>query len=57
MFLLFIQISWNNWKEMTWATVHVDNDLDLSLPLKCNRITLDLDFDKSCWIRKKLCNK
>ena len=30
MFLLFIQISWNNWQEMTWATL-LDNDLDLLL--------------------------
>ena len=36
MFLLFIQISWNNWQEMTWATLDVDNDLDLSLPFKRN---------------------
>ena len=35
MFLLFIQISWNNWQEMTWATL-VDNDLDFSLPFKQN---------------------
>ena len=31
MFLLFIQISWNNLQEMSWATL-LDNDLDLSLP-------------------------
>ena len=36
MFLLFIQISWNNWQEMTWATLEVDNDLDLSLPFNQN---------------------
>ena len=36
MFLPFTQISWNNWKEMTWATLDVDNDLDLLLPLKQN---------------------
>ena len=35
MFLLFIQISWNNWQEMTWATL-VGNDLDFSLPFKQN---------------------
>ena len=26
MFLLFPQISWNNWQEMTWATLDIDND-------------------------------
>ena len=34
MLLLFLQISWSNWQEMTWATIDVDNDLDLSLPFK-----------------------
>ena len=36
MFLFFPQISWNNWQEMTWVALGVDNDLDLSLPLKRN---------------------
>ena len=30
-FLLFIQISWNNWQETTWVTL-LNNDLDLLLP-------------------------
>ena len=34
MFLLFIQISWNYSQEITWATLDVDNDLDLLLPFK-----------------------
>ena len=42
MFLLFTQSSWNNWQEMIWATFGVDNDLNLSLPFKRNRIRLGL---------------
>ena len=42
MFLLFIQISWTNWQEMTWGTLNVDNDLDLSSPLKWYYIRLGL---------------
>ena len=38
-FLLFLQISWNNWQELTWATL-LDNDLDLLLYFK--QIRLDL---------------
>ena len=34
MFSPIIQISWNNWQEMIWATLDVDNDLDLSLHFK-----------------------
>ena len=41
MFVLFIQISWNNWQQMISSTLDVDNDLDLSLPFKRNRIRLD----------------
>ena len=41
-FLLFIQISWNNWQEMISGTLAVDNDLDLSLPFKQNQIRLGL---------------
>ena len=28
MFLPFIQISWNNWQEMTWEILFINNDLD-----------------------------
>ena len=42
MFLLFIQISWNNWQEITWATRDLDNHLDLSLPFNLNYIRLGL---------------
>ena len=41
MFVLFIQISWNNWQEMISSTLDVDNDLDLSLLFTRNRIRLD----------------
>ena len=40
MFLLFMQIIWNNWQQTTWATLDVDNDLDLSLLFKQNYIRL-----------------
>ena len=36
MFLLFIKITWSNWQEMTWATLDVDNDLNLLSPFKRN---------------------
>ena len=44
MFLLFIQISWNNWQETT-CTCLLYNDLDLLLHL--NGIRLDFDLDNS----------
>ena len=34
---LFIKISWNNWNETSWTTLF-DNDLDLLLPFKQNKI-------------------
>ena len=40
-FLLFLQISRNNWQEMT-GTALSDNDLDLLLPSKGSKIRLRL---------------
>ena len=34
-FYFFIQISWDNWQEMSWATI-LDNDLGLLLHFKGN---------------------
>ena len=40
-FYFFIQISWDNWQEMSWATI-LDNDLGLLLHFKGNEIRLRL---------------
>ena len=42
-FLLFIQISWNNCQETTWTTL-LDNDSDLLLRFKPNYIMIILDW-------------
>ena len=43
---LFIQISWNNWQQTTWATI-LNNDLDLSF--KRNQIRLRLRKLVNIW--------